>query len=57
MGVPTPELKDRNLAIYRLHFSDGKSFNEIGKMYDLTPQRVNAIVQKLKAKLGIDNTI
>lgn len=41
---------DRNKQIYDEYLTTDASFNVLAKKYDLTPQRVNAIVNELKNK-------
>jgi Mor family transcriptional regulator len=50
MGLPTPEKKERNQQIYQLHLS-GQSYWTIAKKYDLTPQRIAAIIKRIREKL------
>lgn len=50
MGKVPQEEKERNAEIYRLQ-KEGKSYNELARMYGLTPQRTFAIVKRIKEKL------
>lgn len=60
MGISTPENKDRNSEIYNLHLQ-GQSYWTLAKKFDLTPQRIGAIIRRIneknEANSPIDNTI
>ena len=54
--MATPEKTERNDKIYNLHLK-GESYWTIAKKYDLTPQRIGAIVVSKRKNLASNSLL
>ncbi len=52
MPYTVPAKTERNNLILKLH-EDGKSYNEIGRQFDITSQRVHQIVKRAKLEKAV----